>query len=342
MLVNDLTPTENSAEKLFCLAFSKVITQALGAVAELNVADLLIEGARPISELATEAGAHEESLYRVMRLLAGYGVFSESAPRTFELTAQAEYLRTDAPDTLRDFAVFLADPIHNAAYAESLHSVRSGQTAFEKAHGAAIFDYFTGDHRFFQVFNNAMTANSGRLEGGISSSYDFSGFNTLADVGGGLGFLLMEVLRKNPDLKGVLFDLPEVVADAGPAIDAAGMTDRISRTGGSFFEEIPVRADAYMLKHVIHDWNDEQSIEILTNCTRSMQSDGRVLVIEYLVPENNEPHVSKLIDIEMLLIPGGRERTQSEFDALFSQSGLKLIDVVPTDSSICILEGIHA
>ena len=176
----------------------------------------------------------------------------------------------------------------------------------------------------------------------MDTNYDFSQFDTLADVGGGLGFLLVAALQTNPDLKGVLFDLPEVVADAEAVIDAAGMVDRINRTGGSFLDAIPVTADAYMMKHIIHDWNDEQCVQILTNCTQHMGSDGRVLVIEYVVPENNEPHVAKLLDMEMLFIaPGGRERTQSEFEALFASAGLKLNNVVTTDSSISILESVR-
>ena len=333
---------ENSAEQLFSLIFSNVITHGLGAVAELKVADLLKDGSRPIAELASETGAHEESLYRVMRMLAGYGVFSERVPREFELTALAEFLVSDSPNNLRELAILFSDPVHNAAYAESLYSVRTGQTAFKKTHGSEIFDYFATDQRFFTVFNNAMTANSRRLEGAISSCYDFSRFDTLTDVGGGLGFLLIEVLRKNANLKGILFDLPEVVKDAGASVAAAGMADRISLTGGSFFEEIPVSADAYMLKHVIHDWDDELCVKILSNCAKNLESDGRILVIEYLVPEDNDPHVSKLLDMEMLFIPGGRERTRSQFETLFSAAGLRLNDVTTTDSSICILEGVRA
>ena len=206
--------SDSTPQQLFSLIFSKVITQGLGAVAELKVADLLKDGSRSIAELASESGAHEESLYRVLRMLAGYGVFTETAPREFELTALAEILVSDSPKSLRDFAIFAADPIHNGAYAQSLHSVRTGQTAFKQAYGVEFFDYFTTDPDFFSVFNNAMTANSRRLEGAISSGYDFSHFGTLADVGGGLGYLLMEVLRNNAHLHGKLFDLPEVVRDA--------------------------------------------------------------------------------------------------------------------------------
>ncbi len=340
--MTQLTPSENPGESLFSLIFSKAITQGLGAVAELNVADFLKDGPRPIVELASETGAHEEALYRVMRMLAGYGVFREIGPKQFELTDQGQLLRSDVPNTLREFAILFADPVHNAAYAEALHSVRTGETAFAKTHGDQIFDYFTNDPNFFKVFNDAMTANSSRLAGSISASYDFSQFDRLADVGGGLGFLMMEVLQRNPDLKGTLFDLPEVVADAKAAIDAAGLADRVTRTGGSFFDAIPVTADGYMMKHIIHDWNDEQSVQILTNCVQHMPGDGKLLVIEYVVPENNEPHVSKLLDMEMLFIPGGRERTQSEFEVLFAQAGLKLNDVVTTNSSISILESIRA
>jgi hypothetical protein len=334
--------SENPADRLFSLVLSKTITQALGAVAQLKVADFLKDGPRAIAELAAQTGAHEQALYRVMRMLAGYGVFREIGTNQFELTDQGQLLRSDVSPTLREFAILFADPVHNAAYAEALHSVRTGGTAFAKTHGEEIFDYFTKDPSFFTVFNDAMTANSSRLTASISASYDFTEVNKLADVGGGVGFLLNEVLQRNPHLEGELFDLPEVVADAEAAIDAAGMTERITRTGGSFFDAIPVAADAYMLKHVIHDWSDEQSVQILSNCTQHMTRDGKVLVIEYIVPENKEPHVAKLLDMEMLFIAGGRERTQSEFEALFARAGLKLNDVITTDSSVSILESVRA
>ena len=310
------------AQELFGLIFSKVITQCLGVVAELKIADLLKNGQHSIADLAGSSGVHERSLYRVMRTLAGSGIFTESTAGHFEITPLAEPLLSDSPNTLRDLAVFVGHPVHNAAYADVMHSVRTGEPAFGHVHGAELFDYLTTDPEFFSVFNNAMTSNSHREARAIAAAYDFSQFQTLADVGGGLGFLLSEVLATAPKLKGVLFDLPEVVAKAAATFDAAGLADRVSIEGGSFFDSIRVRATT-----------------ILENCVESMNPGAQVLVVDYVIPENDEPHVGKLLDIEMLLIPGGNERTRAQFEELFSAAGLKLTNIVPTATPLCIVEG---
>jgi threonine dehydrogenase-like Zn-dependent dehydrogenase len=334
--------SERMAQQLFGMIFSKVITHCLGAAAELGVADLLKDGERPIAELARATGAHERSLYRVLRTLAGSGVFAESQPGHFALTPLAEPLRSDSPNTLRNFAVFAAHPVSNAAYANAMHSVRTGETGFAHAHGAGIFDYFTSDPDFFSVFNDAMTSNSHREARAIARAYDFSRFGTLADVGGGLGFLLSEVLKTTPEIRGVLFDLPDVVARAQATFDAAGVADRVSIEGGSFFESVPARADAYMMKYIIHDWDDTRARTILENCLESMNPGGKVLVVDYVLPEGDDSHIGKLVDIEMLLIPGGAERTRSDFEALFASAGLRVERIVPTATPLSIVEGVRA
>jgi hypothetical protein len=331
---------ENHSERLHCLIMSKVITQSLGAIAELKVADLLVEGPRAVAELAQESGADEGALYRVLRMLTSYEIFAETQPGYFGLTPVSELLVSDSPGSMREMAVFIAHPVHNAAYSDMLHSIRTGQTAFNKAHGAEIFDYFTSDADFFTVFNNAMTADSRKLEGTISSSYDFSRFNTLVDVGGGLGNLLMEILRACPGLKGCLFDLPEVIDDAREAVTAEGMVDRIQLTGGSFFDAVPVAADAYIMKYIIHDWDDERCVKILQNCKENLAPDGKILVVEHIVPEDDQPGIAKLLDIEMLLLPGGRERSRTEYEALFAAADLRLDDVIPTRAAFSILEAV--
>ena len=334
--------SQRSAQELFGLIFSNVITQCLGVVAELGIADLLKNGERSIADLARRSSVHERSLYRVMRALAGSGVFAESSPDHFELTPLAEPLLSDSPNTLRDFAIFAGNRVHNDAYANVMHSVRTGETAFKHVHGAEIFDYFKTDAEFFSVFNNAMTSNSRREAVAIAGAYDFFQFETLADVGGGLGFLLSEVMKTAPKLRGVLFDLPEVVAKAEATFDAAGVADRVTIEGGSFFDSIPVRADAYMMKYIIHDWDDARARTILENCVESMNPGGRVLVIDHVIPEGNEPHIGKLLDIEMLIVPGGSERTRAQFEELFSTAGLKLTQIVPTATPLCLVEGMRA
>ncbi len=334
--------SQRMAQGLFSLLFSNVITQCLGVVAELGIADLLKNGERSMADLASVSSVHERSLYRVMRTLSGSGVFTESSPNHFELTPLAEPLLSDSSNTLRDFAIYLGNRVHNDAYSNVIHSVCTGETAFKHAHGAEIFDYFKTDPDFFSVFNNAMTSNSHREAAVIADAYDFSQFQTLADVGGGLGFLLSEVMKTAPKLRGVLFDLPEVVAKAKATFDAAGVADRVAVEGGSFFDSIPVRADAYMMKYIIHDWDDARARTILENCVESMNPGGRVLVIDHVIPEGNEPHIGKLLDIKMLIMAGGNERTRAQFEDLFSTAGLRLTKVEPTATPLCIVEGIRA
>ncbi len=334
--------SQRMAQQLFGLIFSQVVTQCLGVVAELGIADLLKDGGRSVGELASESGVHERSLYRVMRTLAASGVFTESSRNGFELTPLSEPLLSDSPNTLRDFAMFAGNRVHNDAYADLMHSVRTGETAFKYVHGAEVFDYFKTDPEFFSIFNNAMTSNSRREAPGIASAYDFSQFQTLVDVGGGLGLLLSEVMKTAPKLRGTLFDLPEVVAKAKATFDAAGVVDRVTIEGGSFFDSIPVRADAYMMKYLLHDWDDARARTILENCVQSMNPGGKVLVIDYVIPESNEPHIGKLLDIEMLIMAGGNERTRTQFEDLFSTVGLKLTQIVPTATPLCMVEGMRA
>ena len=336
-------PTESDrAQELFGLIMSKVLTQCLGVAAQLGIADLLKDGERPVSALASELKVDGSSLYRVLRTLASFGVFAESQPEWFELTALAEPLAAASPNSLRDFAIFVGHPVHNGAYADIMHSVRTGESAFKHAHNADIFDYFTTDADFFPVFNNAMTAASRREARAITQAYPFSAFGTVADLGGGHGLLLSEVLKAVPRLQGVLLDLPEVVAGAESTFEEAGVRDRVSVYGGSFFEAVPVHADGYMMKSIIHDWDDEKATTILHNCAESMTPTDKVLVIDCVLPEGNEPHTGKLLDIEMLLVPGGRERTAAQFEKLFTVAGLKLTDVVPTTTHLSIVEGVRA
>ena len=336
-------PNESdNAQKLFGLIFSKAITQCLGVAAQLGIADRLRGGARAVSDLAGELEVDENSLYRVLRTLASCGVFAESTPGSFELNPLAEPLAEDSPNSLRDFAIFFGHPVHNRAYAEIMHSVRTGGSGFKNAHGAEIFDYFTTDPEFFPVVNNAMTAVSRREAVAIAAAYPFNQFTTLADLGGGRGLLLSEVLKHFPTLQGVLLDLPEVVAVAGTTFEAAGVQDRVNVQGGSFFDPLPVRADAYMMKYIIHDWDDEKATTILRNCAEAMAPDGKVLVVDCVLPEGDEPHVGKFLDIEMLLVPGGQERTRSQFETLFAAAGLRLTNVIPTATHLSIMEGLLA
>lgn len=317
------------------------VSQSIAVVAKLGVADALARGARTSDELAAATGSHGPSLFRVLRALASVGVFVEESPGRFALTPVGETLRS-GPGSLRGMAVFLGEPFHARAVGDLLHCVRTGKPAFEHVHGARFFDYVTAHPDAAEVFDEAMTANTSAQQDAVVGAYDFSGIGTLVDVAGGHGSLLAAVLRATPTLKGVLFDLPHVAAKARRVFEAAEVADRVEVASGDFFKALPA-ADAYMMKHIIHDWDDDRCVQILQNCRKAMRGAGRVLVVDGVIPAGNDPFPGKLLDLEMLLMTdGGRERTRAEFEALFARAGLKLSRVLPTRSEVSIVEGVPA
>jgi hypothetical protein len=323
------------------MAFGALLTQALYVAARLGVADLLAAGPRAVAELAAETGTHERSLYRVLRSLAGAGVFAEVAPRTFGLTPLAEPLRADAPGSMRNGLIFMGEAWHFNVWANMLHSVRTGEPAWGRTHGAEVFEYFAANPAHAEIFNGAMTDMSVGTAPAVVEAYDFGRFGTLADIAGGHGYLLAQILKANPGLSGVLFDTPPVVEGAAALLEREGVAGRVRRVAGDFFQGVP-RADAYVLKHIIHDWDDERAALILRNINTAMEEGGRVLIVETIVPEGNGPHYSKVLDLEMLTSPGGVERTAEEYAALLAGAGLRLSRVVPTRSPFSIVEAVRA
>lgn len=326
------------SQVLFQLIFSKIITQCIGVAAELGIADLLREGNCSIDELAQQAGVKKNYLHRVMRALVSIGVFKEINHGQFALNDLAEPLCSDSLYSLKDFARFVAHPVHNGAHSALLHTVKTGETGFDYVYGTDSFSYMKTDSDFFKLFNVAMTSISHRDAQAISNAYDFSCFNKLADIGGGNGFLLAEILKKNPDLRGILFDLPDVVPSSQSIFEQAGISERAEIVSGSFFDEVPADADAYMMKYVLHDWDDEYALLILKNCAKSRKPGGKILIIDNVIPEGDEPHQGKIHDIEMMVMTGGKERTVVEFEQLLKLAGLELLAVTPTESSLSIIE----
>jgi len=310
--------------------------------AKLKIADLLAKGPRPISEVATAAHVNEDALYRVMRALASLGVFREVSPRTFANTPFSEILRSDIPDSFRDAILFISGPLHMRTYTELQHSVETGKTAFQKTTGMEPFEFFRQNDEDNQIFNAAMTSISSRMTTPAIEAYDFGASGTLADIGGGHGVLLAKILEKHPGLHGIVCDLPHVVEGAKARIESLGLASRCETAGVDFFESVPP-ADSYVMKSVIHDWDDAHAIAILKNCVRAMRSpNGKVLLIELLITPDNEPDMAKWIDIEMLAMAGGRERTEAEFAELFSKVGLRLSRVVRAASPFCVIEAVKA
>ncbi|WP_184544916.1 methyltransferase [Mucilaginibacter sp. FT3.2] len=326
--------------QLMQMLFGFAVSRAIGVCAELGIADLLRDGTKTTEELAQQTTVHPRSLYRVLRACASVGVFSEDAEKRFSLTPLAEPLLSDSPGSSRAFAEMITTDWQFQTWAELPYSVKTGKPAFEKVHGMPAFDYFWSNEKAGRVFNDAMTSNSAFASAAVVNSYDFSSVSVLADIGGGHGFLLASILAKYGTVKGILYDMPAIVSEAEKLLTAHGVSNRCELVGGSFFESVPTGCDAYIMKHIIHDWNDEQCITLLKNCCKAMTNGGKVLVVEMIVPEGNEPSPAKLLDLQMLQYLPGCERTEKEYRQLFSSAGLKLTRIITTMSPFSILEGV--
>ena len=323
------------SQHLIRLGFGFAVSQALRVVVDLEIADRLAASERSVEELAAETGSHADALYRVMRMLAAEGVFRETSLRRFALTEVGAALRSDKRDGPREFIRMLnCEPY--LAFTQLDHSVRSGLPAFDEVFGKPRFDWLSEHPNEAALFQRAMVAVGQGSNEAVADAYDFGPFSRVVDVGGGHGQLLSAILARHPHLSGVLFDLPAGVAAAKSG--AGGDLPRTEFVAGSFFESVPPGADLYVLKRVIHDWNDERAAVILRKCREAMMPSGRVLVAEAIIPPGNEPNLNKLIDANMLVVTGGVERAEAEYATLFLAAGLRLERVIPTLQPICILE----
>jgi len=308
------------------------------AVAELGVADSIPRGSsRPVAELAAEASCDAGFLYRTLRLLASYEIFQETAPRTFALTPVAESMRSDAKDSIRAGLRMVHRILKSQQGLEE--GLRTGETPFTKAFGQPLFGYLSSHPDDAAIFDAGMGSFHGPEAAAMLAAYDLSGIGTLADIGGGSGSLMIAILTKYPNLKGLLFDLGHVIGRSRGNIQAAGLADRCRIAEGDFFAAIPSGADAYLMRHIIHDWNDEQSVTILRNCRRVIPASGRLLIAETVVPPANERSFAKDFDFLMMLYPGGMERTVDEYRALFQAAGFELRGITPTTSLVSVIEG---
>tara|TARA_R110002095_G_scaffold201441_1_gene182303 strand:- start:195 stop:1202 length:1008 start_codon:yes stop_codon:yes gene_type:complete len=315
------------------------VSQSIYAAAKLGIADLLVAGPQTAELLAEATNTNSSALYRLLRALASVGIFAENEQREFALTPMAEFLRSDIPGSKRALALMSGDEQFHA-WSEIMYSIQTGKTSFDKVFEKPIFQYLADNPDKGKIFDQAMTGIHGRETGDIMNAYDFSGIQTLMDVGGGNGSNIVNLLQNYPEMKGILFDLPQVVERAEPHIEQAGLTDRCQLIGGSFFESVPAGADAIFLRHIIHDWDDEKSLTILRHCHAVMSENSRLLVVESVIPPGNDPFPGKFLDLVMLMIPGGKERTAEEYEALFEQAGFELTRILPTESELSIIEGI--
>jgi len=324
--------------ELMDLAAHFMVARAVGVVAKLRIADHLAGGPRSASELAGLCGAHPRSLYRVLRLLASAGLFTTDGDGRFSLTPLGDCLRADHPVPLGAFWRMLDGPIGRVGM-EMGHTVRTGETADQLVLGAEAFEYLAKHPDESADFDEAMTEMRKQFTGPLMMAYDFSRFSTLVDVAGGQGFFLRCVLEGNPNVSGVLFDQPHVVEAGRAAMAEAGLTDRCEVVGGDFFEAVPPGADGYVLSYIIHDWDEDRGLAILANVRRAIAPEGRLLLIESVVPEGDVPHFSKVIDAFLMPL-GGVERTEAEYAALLAEAGFRLERHVPTLCPQSILEAV--
>lgn len=315
------------------------VSQAIHVAATLGIADLLGAGPHRSDDLAASTGTHPPSLYRLLRALASVGVFREEDDHRFALTELGMSLCADAPEPVDGWAAYIGQPYHWAAWGDLLHSVRSGENAFRHIHGMDSWAYRAQHPELSAAFDYAMATNSRRILGPVLDAYDFGRFSRVVDVGGGNGALLAAILARHPAARGVLFDQPHVVSGAGPLLASAGVVDRCEVIAGSFFETVPAGGDAYVLKAILHDWEDAECIRILRTCRQAMADGTALLVVEQELCSPNEGPDAKFSDLNMLVGPGGRERTTQEYARLFQAAGFRFIRFVPSTIGYGVFEG---
>ena len=316
------------------------VSRANYMAARLDIATLLAHGPKTCPELADMTHTHADTLYRLLRALASYGVFTEDDQGRFSNTDKSELLRSDIGGSMRPFALFYGDDMVETPWQSLLHSVTTGEAAFEHVYGVNQFQYLSTRPDKAKIFDEAMVSISGMMNTAIAEAYDFSSFGTMVDIAGGYGSTLCTISKKNPALRGMLFDMPHVIDGARQYITEQGVADRCTIISGDFLQAVPEGADAYFMKHIIHDWDDERCIKILRNCHQAMPSNGKLLVCERVVPIGNTPSYSKLIDLQMLaLTEGGWERTEAQYRTLFKTGGFRLTRIVATESENSVMEG---
>ena len=315
--------------------------RAVYIAAKLGLADLVQDGPKTAAQFAVLTGTHAPSLYRVLRALASIGWFEEDAGGRFGPTPLTAGLQTGGPGSLRSLAMTELGEEHYPAWGDLLFSVKTGKLAFNEVFGMANWEFWASHPENAQIFNQAMSEVTAVLEPAVLEASDLSGFNTIVDVGGGKGTLMASILRAYPNARGVVLDLPHVIEQGRQHIHDQGLSARCELVAGDFFERVPEGGDAYILKWVIHDWDDARSIAILKNCHRAMSPNGKLFVIEAVIPSGNEPFFHKFMDLNMLVMTGGRERTEAEYRALFEAAGFHLNRIISSPTEISVLKGVR-
>ncbi|MFD9443868.1 ArsR family transcriptional regulator [Streptomyces sp. NPDC060006] len=334
--MTESSPPEAGMMQVLMGAF---VAQSVSVAARFGVPDALAEGPLHVDEIAERVGAHAPTLYRLLRVLGDADVLTETQGRHFALAPMGQTLRSDAPASLKGLAVLFGSEFHRAAWSGLHESVRTGESAFARVHGEPQFDYYRSRPEEAAIFDDAMSSVASAIYATLSV-YDFGKFATVADIGGGNGKYITGILAAHPEVRGVLFDLPDVVDRAKEVIAEAGVEQRCVTVGGSFFEDVPGGADAYVLSAVLHDWDDERAGQILRRVREAMPAHAVLLVSEPVLPDGPERSIGKLLDLETLIGTTGRQRTESEFRALFEAAGFRLTQVIRSDGPDCLVEGL--
>jgi hypothetical protein len=332
-----------AASRLMEMTIAHWAGELLLQAAEMSLADKFA-GSEPrtAADLAAEYGMRHRELYRYLRALTGLGLLAFAGKDSFRLTDLGAALRTGSPGNARSAVIALIGDMVKPAWKAFDHGLFTGDTGFEKGHGQSLFEYLEKNPGMATFFSETMVGFHGREPPAVAEAYDFSGIGSLVDVGGASGNMLGHILSRHPEVKGTLYDLPHVVADAPKLLEAHGVADRVTIEGGSFFESVPAGHDAYLLSHIIHDWDDDENATILRNVREAMKPDGKLLIVEMVLPEGDEPHMGKMLDMMMMLVPGGEERTPSEYAELLAPNGFRVERVVPTDSAVSVVEAVRA
>ncbi|WP_319436324.1 methyltransferase [Mycobacterium sp. RTGN5] len=316
------------------------VSQAIQVASALDIADALADGPLPAAELAKRVDADPDGVDRLMRALVSRGVFRRGRDGRYALNALGETLRSDIGSPMRAAGLFYGSRQQREHWTHLLEAVRTGKPVVESLRGKEFFEYLGDDPEFAGLFNDAMTGMSEMTVQPAVAAYDFSRYATIVDVGGGHGRLLAAILGATPTARGVLYDLPDVVAKAPKLLAEFGLTERVDVQAGSFFEAVPAGGSAYVMKHIIHDWADEQALTILRNVRAAIDPGATLLLLEFVIPDHDGDFIGKWVDLEMLVQAGGRERTAEQYRSLLAQAGFRMTGVVGTAAPISVVEAV--
>jgi O-methyltransferase/methyltransferase family protein len=326
------------SSQLFALINGFQVSQAISIMTTLGIPDILRGGSQDYVNLAEITRTHPRSLYRLLRALAAIGILNEDENGRFSLTPLGQPLRSDVASSQSAWACLLGRPMYHRAWSGLIDGIRTGEIAFDKAHGMSVWDFRAQHPDETAAFDSAMGAIASQIADAVLAAYDFSQYGTIADVGGGQGSFITKILQTYPTARGILFDQAHVVVHADNRLIDAGVADRCEVVGGDFFQSVPKNADLYILKWILHDWNDDDAIAILKSCRRAIGNSGKVIVVEYLIGDRNIGLEGKLMDLNMMVVTGGVERTREEYAIIFQAAGFRLAAVVPTKSPIVVIE----